>query len=471
MNPNVGIVGLGAMGFNLALNMAQNSFFVAGYDVDCAKTEALNARRDQGLMGFATLADLVAALERPRRVILLVPAEHTEATLAQVKGLLTPEDVLVDMGNSFYRDTERRQQALAAAGVTLLGCGVSGGYAGALTGPCLMPGGERETWARIAPVFAATAAKVDGVPCTAYIGPRGAGHFLKMVHNGIYYSDSQLIAEAYHILRAVLGLPAPELSALFREWDHGILRSYLIQMTADILAQHDEETGGLILDVIMDRAEQKGTGKWASQTALDLGAPLGTIHAALGARQVSFLKVERVGASKLLPGPGAHFTGDAGRLIEAVRDALYASKVCSYAQGFTMLKMASDELGYGFNLGEIATIWRGGCLIRAGLLEEIRVAFQREPDLPNLLLDEAFREAVAARQAAWRTVVATAVTHGIPVPGMSASLAYYDSYRTATLPANLIQAQRDYFGAHGFERVDRPGHFHREWQTTQARPV
>jgi 6-phosphogluconate dehydrogenase len=465
MQPTVGIVGLGAMGFNSALNMARQGFSVAGYDVDAAKVAALTRA---GLAGVHSLAELLDCLERPRRIILLAPAEYTEAILAELAPRLDGADALVDMGNSYFKDTERRQNALAAQGLSLIGCGVSGGYAGALNGPCLMPGGDRRAWERVAPVFAAAAAKVDGIPCTAYIGPGGAGHYVKMVHNGIYYGDSQVIAEAYHILRSLLGLSPAALAPIFAAWDHGRLNSYLIEMTADLLGQVDAQTGQPVVDTIMDRAEQKGSGKWASQTSMDVGAPVGTINAALFARQVSFLKGERVRASGMLPGPTAAYRGDPQRLIDAVRDALYLSKVCSYAQGFTLLKMGSDEYGFGLNLEEIATIWRGGCLIRAGLLEEIRIAFHRDPALPNLLLDAAFVAAAGEMQENLRFVLATAITHGIPVPAMSASLAFYDSYRTATLPANVIQAQRDYFGAHSFERVDMPGHFHRDWQAAKA---
>jgi 6-phosphogluconate dehydrogenase len=466
MQPNVGIVGLGAMGHNTAVNMERNGFCVAGFDVDPAKVKALRELATAGkqFVGCDSLAEMVGVLSSPRRIILLVPAEYTEDTIHSLAPQLASDDVLVDMGNSFYRDTERRQAELSAYGFSFIGCGVSGGYAGALLGPCLMPGGKREAWERMADVFAGVAAKVDGVPCTAYIGPGGAGHFLKMVHNGIYYGDSQLIAESYQIMSSMLGLTPEDLSRVFGEWNAGVLQSYLVQITADIFKHHDTETGKLMLDIIMDRAAQKGTGKWASQTSMDVGAPLGTINAALVARQVSFQKGERAAASRILPGPAPEYKKDARRLIDATRDALYVSKICSYAQGFTMLKMAGEEYGFGFNLEEVATIWRGGCLIRARLLDDIRRAFNRNPTLPNILIDPAFTDAVASRIGALRKVVSEAALHGIPVPAMSASLAYYDSYRTATLPANLIQAQRDYFGAHGFERLDRPGHFHREWQ-------
>lgn len=468
MQADVGIVGLGAMGFNMALNMERRGFTVAGFDVDAAKTAALGALARDGkhLIGVDSLAELVGVLSAPRRVILLVPAEYAESTIGQMAQMLASEDVLVDMGNSFFRDTERRQKALAGRGPAFIGCGVSGGYAGALLGPCLMPGGQHAAWERIAPVFAAVAAQVDGAPCTAYIGPGGAGHFIKMVHNGIYYGDSQLIAEAYHVLRGRLELTPAELSAVFAAWDEGPLNSYLIEMTADIFTQYDTETGRPMVEIIMDRAEQKGTGKWASQTSMDVGAPLGTINAALFARQISFLKDEREAASRVLEAPSGigPYTGDRQALIDAVGQALYAGKVCSYAQGFTLLRMASEEYGYDLDLEAIATIWRGGCLIRAGLLEDIRAAFHRSPALPNILLDPHFCAAIAERQDAWRLVLREAIGAGIPVPALSASLAYYDSYRCGILPANLIQAQRDYFGAHGLERADRPGRFHREWQ-------
>jgi 6-phosphogluconate dehydrogenase len=404
-------------------------------------------------------------LEKPRRILMMVPAgPAVDSAIEHLKPYLEPGDILIDGGNSFFLDTERRNKNLEAEGFNFVGTGVSGGEEGALWGPAIMPGGQRKAWEAIAPIFQAIAAKAeDGQPCVEYIGPRGAGHYVKMVHNGIEYGDMQLIAETYDLLSRGLGLAARDLHEVFAEWNTGELKSYLIEITANIFTQTDPDTGKPIVDVILDEAQQKGTGKWASQNALDVGAPIPTINAAVESRIISALKPQRVNASKTLHGPTPHFAGDRQKLINGARDALYASKITSYAQGLGLLEIASDEYKYDLRLGEIAKIWRAGCIIRANLLNDIMAAYQRNPALVNLLLDDVFSAAVESRQDAWRLVVQTAVGMGIPVPALSASLAYYDAYRSERLPANLTQAQRDYFGAHTYRRIDRPGVFHTEW--------
>jgi len=380
-------------------------------------------------------------------------------------------DILIDGGNSYFLDTDRRSDDLAASGFRFVGAGVSGGEEGALLGPAIMPGGQREAWDALAPIFRAIAAKADdGEPCVEYMGPRGAGHYVKMVHNGIEYGDMQLIAETYDILHRGAGLGARELADIFAEWNEGELRSYLIEITAAIFERMDEGTGKPLVDAILDEAQQKGTGKWMSQNAFDVGAPIPTVNAAVEARILSSLKTERVAASRVLPGPQPEARGDRARLIDAARHALFASKITSYAQGMGLLRLASKEYGYDINPGVVAKIWRAGCIIRASILSDIRHAFDKDPGLVNLLLDEAFRDAMASRQDAWRYVVQTAVGLGIPVPAMGSSLAYYDSYRSARLPANLTQAQRDFFGAHTYRRVDREGVFHTEWAAEPAQP-
>ncbi len=467
MTYKIGIVGLGVMGHNLALNMERNGFPVAGYDVDAAKTQAFLAGEAAGkqIIGVDSPTALMAALEKPRRILMMVPAgSPVDSAIAHLKPHMEPGDILIDGGNSFFMDTERRNKALAAEGFHYIGTGVSGGEEGALWGPSLMPGGQREAWEAIAPIFRAIAAKAeDGEPCVAYIGPRGAGHYVKMVHNGIEYGDMQLIAETYDLLGRGLGLSAAEMADIFAEWNKGELQSYLIKITADILGKVDEETGKPLVDLILDEAQQKGTGKWASQNALDVGAPTPTINAAVESRIISALKPQRVIASRVIRGPVPKYTGSRQKLVDAARDALYASKITSYAQGLALMQMASQEYGYDLNLRDIAKIWRAGCIIRAGLLNDIMAAYDRNPTLVNLLLDDHFRTAVEKRQDAWRLVVRTAVEMGIPLLAHSASLAYFDAYRSERLPANLTQAQRDYFGAHTYRRVDKEGVFHTEW--------
>jgi 6-phosphogluconate dehydrogenase len=467
MKYKIGVVGLGVMGHNLALNMERNGFPVAGYDLDNAKTKALltGSATGKNITGVDSPAALMAALEKPRRILMMVPAgAPVDSAIARLKPNMEPGDILMDGGNSHFLDTERRNRALEAEGFNFIGTGVSGGEEGALWGPSLMPGGQPEAWEAIAPIFRAIAAKAeDGQPCVEYMGPRGAGHYVKMVHNGIEYGDMQLIAEIYDLLARGLGLSARELHDIFASWNTGELRSYLIEITADIFSKVDPDTGRPLVDMILDEAQQKGTGKWASQNALDVGAPIPTINAAVESRILSSLKGQRVEASKRIHGAKPEYKGNRQKLIDAACDALYASKITSYAQGLGLLKIASDEYNYNLKMDEVAKIWRAGCIIRANLLGDIMSAYQRSPALVNLLLDEAFRIDVESRQSAWRFVVQTAVGMGIPVLALGASPAYFDAYRSGRLPANLTQAQRDYFGAHTYRRIDREGTFHTDW--------
>jgi 6-phosphogluconate dehydrogenase len=462
-----GLVGLAVMGENLVLNIENKGFSVAVYNRTPDRTKAFLAGAGAGkrISGAYTIPDFIAALERPRRIMLMVKAgAPVDEVIAQLRPHLAPGDMLIDGGNSFFGDTERRAEELGAAGFLYIGAGVSGGEEGALHGPSIMPGGKPEAYALIEPIFKAIAAKApDGDPCVTYVGPRGAGHYVKMVHNGIEYGDMQLIAEAYDILSRAAGLSAAELHTTFAAWNRGELSSYLIGITADIFAKLDPDTGKPLVEFVLDEAQQKGTGKWTSQNALDLGAPTPTINAAVESRIISAYKKERLVASQILSGPTAVFAGVRETLTEAVRAALYASKICSYAQGMALMKAASDEYGYGLRVGEMARIWRAGCIIRAQFLDRIRAAYERNPGLANLLLDPEFQHAVESRQRAWRFVVQTAVGLGIPCLAMSASLAYFDAYRSARLPANLTQAQRDYFGAHTYRRTDKEGVFHTEW--------
>jgi len=467
MQCRIGVVGLGVMGGNLALNMERNGFTVAGYDQSEAKTRAFldGPAAGKRVVGVPSAQALMAALERPRRVLMMVPAgAPVDAAIAHLKPHLEAGDILIDGGNSLFSDTDRRSRALEAEGFQYIGTGVSGGEEGALWGPSIMPGGQRAAWDAVAPIFRAIAARApDGEPCVAYMGPRGAGHYVKMVHNGIEYGDMQLIAEVYDLLHRGAGLTAAGAREVFAAWNEGELKSYLIEVTALVLGKIDEETGRPLVDVILDEAQQKGTGKWMSQNALDIGAPIPTINAAVESRIISALKSERVAASRVLRGPSPRFTGDRDRLIAAARDALYASKITSYAQGLGQMRMASAEYGYDLQLGTVAGIWRAGCIIRATLLGDIMAAYARTPQLANLLLDPAFSGAVERRQESWRFVVQTGVALGIPVLALGSSLAYFDAYRTERLPANLTQAQRDCFGAHTFRRIDRAGTFHAEW--------
>ena len=462
---NIGIIGLGVMGQMLALNMERNGYRVAGYDLDQGKVRSFETNNpDKNLLACDTLDAFTKALEKPRRIMMMVPAgKPVDAVIGGLEPLLEPDDLLIDGGNTHFTDTERRASDLEAKGIVYLGTGVSGGEYGALWGPSIMPGGQPAAWELVKPIFEAIAAKVNGDPCVAYLGPRSAGHYVKMVHNGIEYGDMQLIAETYDILHRGLGFSAGELHSVFSEWNEGELESYLIEITSDIFARIDEDTGKPLVDVILDEAKQKGTGKWTSQNALDLGVPTPTINAAVEARIISAYKEERVAASKVLNGPEPLEKNGRDVIVNDVREALYAAKICSYAQGFTLLRMASDEYGYGLNYREIARIWRGGCIIRARFLDDIRSAFERNPKLTSLLMDPEFGKAVESRQGALRGVIQMAVSDGIPVPAFSSALAYYDSYRSTRMPANLTQAQRDYFGAHTYRRIDRDGSFHTEW--------
>ena len=463
---DIGLVGLAVMGQNLVLNMERNGYSVAVYNRTTERMREFVSERAQGkrILGCATLKELVGALDRPRRVMLMVQAgDPVDAVIAELKPLLAPGDLIIDGGNSFYQDTERRAVALAEESLNYIGTGVSGGEEGALWGPAIMPGGQPEAYRLVEPILTAIAAKAEGDPCVAYMGPRGAGHYVKMVHNGIEYGDMQLIAEAYDVMARGLRMPAAELAEVFGQWNQGELQSYLIEITSEILARVDDETGKPLVNLILDEAKQKGTGKWTSQDALDLGAPTHTINAAVESRIISAYKDERVAASQVLTGPAIKFDGDRDQMIEDVRDALYAAKICSYAQGMGLLRAASAEYDYDLDMGAIARIWRGGCIIRARFLNDIAAAFDHNPKLTNLMLDPFFRDEILARQGALRRVVTTAVSMGIPVHAFASSLAYFDAYRTKRLPANLTQGQRDYFGAHTYRRIDKEGSFHTEW--------
>lgn len=463
---DIGLVGLAVMGENLVLNMVSKGFQVSVFNRTTARVDEFLAGQAAGkaVKGTYSLAELAASLERPRRIMLMVKAgKPVDEMIEQILPYLEQGDILIDGGNSFFEDTRRRFKALAAKGIRFVGMGVSGGEEGALKGPSLMPGGDEAAFSEIAPLFTKIAAQVADGPCCSFVGPDGAGHYVKMVHNGIEYSDMQLIAEAYYILSKAGGLSASELHEVFARWNEGPLDSYLIEITRDIMAVNDRETGKPLVELILDKAGQKGTGKWTSQSALDLGIPTPAITEAVFARCMSAVKEERVVAATVLKGPQGTWTGDRQQLIQAVHDALYASKICSYAQGFALLAAASKEYGWNLQFGEISLLWRGGCIIRARFLDKIRDAFAKDANLSNLMLDSFFASVLAEAQAPWRLVLKTCRDLGIPTPAFNASLDYYDSYRQAVLPANLIQAQRDYFGAHTYERIDRPGTFHTEW--------
>ncbi len=463
-----GVVGMGVMGSNLALNIERHGFPVAVYNRTESKTQEFLAgpAKGTGIVGTYSYKEFTMALETPRRIMLMVKAGRAvDSVIADLKPFLEQGDILIDGGNSFFEDTARRDEALDEEGFLYLGVGVSGGEEGALWGPSIMPGGDEEAWAEVKAIFEAAAAKAkDGEPCVAYLGPKGAGHYVKMVHNGIEYGDMQLIAEVYDLLHRGVGLSEAELGDIFNEWNYGELSSYLIEITSKILKELDPETGLPLVDVILDEAEQKGTGRWTSQNAMDLGVPIHTINAAVSSRIISGMKAEREEASEWLTGPEPVFKGDRQQLIAAVREALYASKIISYAQGFHLLQVASKDYGFGYDLKTIAKIWREGCIIRAALLDDIMKAYEQKKDLNNLLLDDHFQKAVVMRQGAIRHMISTAVGLGIPVYAMSASLAYFDAFRTARLPANLTQAQRDFFGAHTYRRIDKDGSFHTDWE-------
>ncbi|MCM3634168.1 MULTISPECIES: NADP-dependent phosphogluconate dehydrogenase [Paenibacillus] len=463
----IGVIGLAVMGKNLALNIESRGYSVAVFNRSYDKTEEFLQQEAKGkqFVGARTIEEFVASLEKPRKILIMVKAgAATDSTIEQLKPHLDKGDILIDGGNTFFHDTIRRNKELEAEGFNFIGTGVSGGEEGALKGPSIMPGGKKEAYELVRPILEAISAKVNGDACCTYIGPDGAGHYVKMVHNGIEYGDMQLISEAYFILKHVLKLDAEELQGVFKEWNKGELDSYLIEITADIFGKKDELTGKPLVDVILDAAGQKGTGKWTSQDALDLGVPLSIITESVFARFISAMKDERVQASKILPGPAAAaYTGSKEELIEAVRRALYLSKIVSYAQGFAQLRVASEENNWNLSYGDIAMIFRGGCIIRAQFLQKIKDAYDRDPKLANLLLDPYFKDIAVQYQSALRDVVALAIQHGIPVPSFAGAIAYYDSYRSDVLPANLIQAQRDYFGAHTYQRVDKEGVFHTNW--------
>ncbi len=463
----IGVVGLGVMGQNLALNIASKGFPVAGFDTDKAKSEvsaALFAGNNAGVL--PSLPDLVAALEAPRRILIMVPAgSPVDAVIDGLKPHLHPQDILMDGGNSFFLDTVRRGKDLEPAGIRFIGMGVSGGEEGARHGPALMPGGPEGAYELLAPSLEAIAAKVDGEPCCAYIGEGGAGHYVKMVHNGIEYAVMQLLCEAYDLMKRGLGMSAAEMQDVFAAWNRTEMGSYLLEITAAVLGKTDAETGQPMLDVILDRAGQKGTGKWTSQNALDLGVAVPTINAALEGRILSAVKDERVTASKLMAGPNPSFAGDRSRAVETVRGALCTATLTAYAQGFSLMREASREYRFNLRFAEIAKIWRGGCIIRAKMLERIRAAFARDAELSNLMVADELQPVVKVDGGSLREAVAMAAGLGIPAMGMAASLGYIDSYRTERLPQNLLQAQRDFFGAHGYERTDKPRgkQFHAEW--------
>src|SRR6202158_4533941 len=465
----IGMIGLAVMGENLAMNIERNGFPIAVFNRDPAKVDSFVART-QGKQVIPTKSpeEFVRALERPRKVILLVKAgDPVDWTINQIKPFLEAGDIVIDGGNSYFVDTERREKALKAEGFNFIGSGVSGGEKGALWGPSLMPGGDREAYEHIRPIWEAIAAKVDDGPCVTYIGPGGAGHFVKMVHNGIEYGDMQLIAEAYDIMRNELGRGAAEMADVFDDWNRGDLESFLIEITAKILRVKDPATGKPMVDLILDKAGQKGTGKWTSQIALDLGVVIPTIDAAIVTRTLSSQKEERLEASKQLSGPALKpYGGDKKAMIEAIHDALYASKICSYAQGMNLIRAGSEKWNWNINLGEVSRIWKGGCIIRAQFLDKIKQAYQRRSDLPNLLLDPDFKAWVEEAQPNWRLAVTTAMQQGVPVLAMASSLNYFDMYRTANLPLNLTQAQRDFFGSHTYVRTDNPGQgpVHTEWE-------
>jgi len=466
---DIGMVGLGVMGSNLALNMSDKGFRVAGYDRDHGLLEKFTtgAAKGRDIMGCSEIAEFCASLSVPRKIMIMVKAgDAVDWVIAQLLPHIAAGDILIDGGNSHYPDTVRRAKMLEEKGMRFIGSGVSGGEEGARRGPSLMPGGSAEAWPHIKGIFQAIAAKADdGEACCQFMGTGGAGHFVKMVHNGIEYGDMQMICEAYWIMREVLGMSAAEQASVFNEWNKGELKSYLIEITAEILGKTDDETGKPLVEMILDTAGQKGTGKWTSVTGLDFGTPIPTIAEAVFARCLSAIKEERVRASAQLCGPDANFSGDKAALVECLRQALYAAKICSYAQGFQLMQYAAKENGWELNYGNIAMVWRAGCIIRASFLQHIKNAFDADPNCENLLLVPFFKDAIAKAQPAWRRTVMCSVEYGVPAPCISSALSYYDAYRSSNLPANLLQAQRDYFGAHTYERVDkaRGQFFHTQW--------
>ena len=465
---DIGLIGLAVMGENLVLNIESKGFQVTVYNRTLQRVDDFLAGRAKGLkiIGARSIEELVKSLKRPRKIMIMVKAG---APVDDMINTLIPHlekgDIIIDGGNTHFPDTNRRTALVESKGLLYIGTGVSGGEEGALLGPSIMPGGSADAWPEVKPIFQAIAAKVDdGTPCCDWVGENGAGHFVKMVHNGIEYGDMQLICEAYHIMRDLLHMSADEMHHVFREWNEGELDSYLIEITRDILAFKDED-GEPLVDKILDTAGQKGTGKWTAVTALDVGIPLTLIGEAVFSRCLSALKNERVAASKILSGPGTTFNGDKKAFINDLKEAVYASKIVSYAQGYQLMRAAAGEFGWKLNYGGIALMWRGGCIIRSAFLGKIKEAFDNNPDIPNLLLDPFFRTKVEKAQAGWRNVVSVGLVNGIPIPAMTSALCYFDGYRCEKLPANLLQAQRDYFGAHTYERIDKPRgeFFHTNW--------
>ena len=463
---DIGLWGLAVMGENLVLNMESKGFTVAVFNRTTQKTRDFAEGRAKGknIIGAYEVKDFIDLLARPRKVMLMVKAgKPVDMVIERILPYLEKGDLVIDGGNSYFGDTIRRHNQLKEKGLLYIGTGVSGGEEGALKGPSIMPGGSKEAYALVEPIFTKISAHVDGQPCCIYIGDDGAGHYVKMVHNGIEYGDMQLICEAYYLMANALGMTTEQMHDVFTRWNKGDLDSYLIEITADILSKKDADTGSPMVDIILDKAGQKGTGAWTSQSALALGIAAPTIAEAVFARCISAIKAERVAASREFSGPEAKYTGDKKQLIEAIHEALYASKICSYAQGFAMMAAAAKEYNWKLNFGEISMIWRGGCIIRAHFLNRIKDAFDRNASLANLLLDPYFKQIVQDAQPNWRKVVIAATELGIPVPAFSSALNYFDSYRNPRLSANMIQAQRDYFGAHTYERVDKEGIFHTEW--------
>ena len=473
---DIGLIGLAVMGENLALNMESKGFEVAVFNRTVSRVDDFikGSANGKNIIGTHSIPEFISKLETPRKIILMVKAgEPVDAFIELLLPHLSKGDLIIDGGNSNFNDTMRRHQELNEKDILFIGTGISGGEEGALKGPAMMPGGSQEAYALVEPIFTKIAAQVEGMPCCSYIGPNGAGHYVKMVHNGIEYGDMQLICEAYSLMKSVLDMNADEMQEVFNEWNQGELNSYLIEITADIFTQRDAN-GTPFVDVVLDKAGQKGTGKWTSISALDLGISAPTIAEAVFARCISAIKSERVDASEVINGPKGNFDGDRDAALNAIHDALYAAKICSYAQGFALMREASAENDWNLDLGKIALGWRGGCIIRAKFLHRIAEAFERNPDLPNLLLDSYFRGIIEAAQPNWRNVISTATQLGVPIPAFSSALAYFDSYRSSRLSANLIQAMRDYFGAHTYNKLDADGNtvvgddgeptvFHTEW--------
>ena len=463
---DIGLIGLAVMGQNLALNMERNGFGVVVYNRTGSTTTAFieGPASGKNITATYTLQDLFASLKKPHVIIIMVKAgAPVDEVIAQMEPYLEPDDLIVDGGNSHFQDTNRRSKEMEAKAIHYMGVGISGGEEGALWGPSIMPGGPREAYNHVEPILKSIAANVNNEPCVTYLGPRGSGHFVKMVHNAIEYGDMQLIAEAYDILHRGLGLSDEELHKVFARWNKGPLSSYLIEITANIFTYMDDKTKRPLVEIILDQAEQKGTGRWTIEAALEMGVPVPTLNASVEARILSACKSERMEAAKLFALPVRTYKDSRDAFVNEVGDALYVSKICSYAQGMALLRRASQEYNYNLDFSEIARIWRGGCIIRARFLDDVRVALKENPNLSNLLIAPFFREEVLSRYTAWQRVVKTSIELGIPTPGMSASLAYFDSYRSLRLPANLIQAQRDYFGAHTYRRVDQEGIFHTKW--------